>query len=174
MSAWEVVHLRGSFPFNRYLLLCAKRCARCFARSTSFEPHTTLIGRGGCLHFTDEETGGPFVQHSIVGRVKARTQHCWLQSLSRLPGPSPCPGDGEPLQVSVDVVDYNYYLSWVRVAMGSQRLQGNHAEHFPSPPHPSSHLLSFRLSCLRIGWENPNSQCWFPSLGRRTSLWETR
>ena len=101
--------------------------------------------------FTDEVTGGSFVQYSTVGRVKARTQHCWLQSLSRLPGPSPCPGNGEPLRVSVDVVDYNCYLSWVRVAMGSQHLQGNHVEHFPSPPHPSSHLLhSSRAS--RASW----------------------
>lgn len=38
-----------------------------------------------------------------------------------------------PARVSIDAMDSNYYLSWVRVAVGSPRFQGNHAEcSFPS------------------------------------------
>lgn len=57
-------------------------------------------------------------------------------------------------------------------ARGDQRAHSGQPSLFTAGD--SGHLLSFSLSCLKIGWENTNNKCWLPSLGRHSLLWEIR
>lgn len=64
--------------------------------------------------------------------------------------------------MSTGIEDYNYYLSWARMAVGSWRRQGNHTESSVSPPCFCSSFLIAGEIWGGGGWGGQHSFCHVP------------